>query len=77
MWLLEKLDVKAFIIPDEVLNILSFTSYQIDVTNQNKDLMSDTFKHSITSGYIRKKYPNVKSRHIALAIELVMNGYKW
>lgn len=73
-WLISKLGkAEFFIIPVPVLEILDDTGDKMDEVENILDISSEA-KRSMVYGTLVKKYPEVSRKHIATAIELIMNG---
>jgi len=71
-WALRKL--RLFRIPKEVITILPEVAAVVNATDGIDGVLSNEYKHAHAYATIKKQYPDIKSKHIGLAIEMVING---
>jgi len=75
-WLISKLDDGSiYVLPQDVVKILAVIQHKITVADYRTDISAEA-KRSIVYGSTVKKYPKVKRRDVAMAIEIAIQRSK-
>lgn len=74
LWILRKLGMSVMVMHPEIMAILPVVREVVEATGAMPGLLSNEYRHAHTYATLKKRLPDVPSKLIGLAIEVVVNG---